>query len=141
LQPFDDADERRLLEPGCLTASKQPWSVTPPPQNTARAVRVPVMFTWLLFAVATAYRRQGEPGEVGAEPLGWQRWRRQLLEQTRDQVIVCAPRHDGIVHRAEDSMRLGAKRKDGPPGLGTRPAVLGRYGLTAHGGAFCRNFR
>jgi hypothetical protein len=36
--------------------SKQQWSLKHPPQRTARAVRVHVMFTLLLFALATAYR-------------------------------------------------------------------------------------
>ena len=72
--------------------------------------------------------------------MGWQRWRRQLLEQTRDQVIVFAQGHYGIFHLAEYSMLLGAKLKDVPPGIGTLPEVLARYGLTAHGWTLCRNF-
>ena len=133
LQPFDDDDDRRLIENCCIKESKQQWSVTHPPQKTARAVRVHVMFTLLMFALATAYRLQCEQEEVGAEPIGWQRWRRQLLEQTRDKVIVYAQGHDGIFHMAEYSMLLGAKLKDVPPGIGTLPEVLARYGLTAHG--------
>ncbi len=133
LQPFDDDEERRLIEHCCIKEGKQQWSVKHPPQKTARAVRVHVMFTLLMFAVATAYRLPCEPDAVGAEPIGWQRWRRQLLEQTRDKVIGFAPGHYGIFHMAEDSMRLGAKLKDVPPGIGALPEVLARYGLTAHG--------
>jgi hypothetical protein len=62
----------------------------PSTQKTGRAVRVHVMFTLLIFALTTAYRLQGEQEDPGGEPVGWQRWRRQLLEQTRDQVIVFA---------------------------------------------------
>ncbi len=91
------------------------------------------MFTVLMFALATASRLPCEQEEVGAEPIGWQRWRRQLLEQTRDQVLVCAQGYYGIFHMAEDSMLLGAKLKDVPPEIGTLPAVLARYGLTADG--------
>ena len=91
------------------------------------------MFTLLIFALATAYRLPCEREEVGAEPIGWQRWRRQLLEQTRDQVIVFAQGDYGIFHMAEYSMLLGAKLKDVPPGNGSLPEVLVRYGLTAHG--------
>ena len=48
-------------------------------------------FTLLMFALATAYRLQGAQADsAGAEPVGWQRWRRLLLEQTRNQVIVAS---------------------------------------------------
>jgi hypothetical protein len=65
---------------------------------------VPVVFTWLMFALATAYRLPCERKAWGGEPVGWQRWRRQLWEQSRDQVIVCAQGHDGIFHLAEYSL-------------------------------------
>ena len=65
--------------------------------------------------------------------MGWQRWRRQLLEQNRDQVIVCAQGYYGIFHLAEYSLLLGAKLKEVPPGIGTLQEVLARYGLTDHG--------
>ncbi len=91
------------------------------------------MFTLLMFALATAYRWQDAKAALRAEPVGWQRWRRQLLEQSRDQVIVCAQGHNGIFHGAEYSWLLGAKRKDVPPEIGTRQEVLATYGLTAHG--------
>ena len=54
LQPFDDDDERLLIEHGSIKESKQQWRVKHPPQQTARAVRVHVMFTVLRFALATA---------------------------------------------------------------------------------------
>jgi hypothetical protein len=44
---------------------------------------------------------------VGGEPVGWQRWRRQLLEQTRDQVLVWAQGDDGIFHLTEYALLLG----------------------------------
>jgi hypothetical protein len=46
-------------------------------------VRVPVVFTLLLVALATAYRRPYEREATAGKPIGWQRWRRQLLEQTK----------------------------------------------------------
>jgi hypothetical protein len=54
LQPFDDEDDRRLSENGCIKEAKQQWDLDHPPQKTARAVRVPVMFTLLMVALATA---------------------------------------------------------------------------------------
>ena len=133
LQPFDDYDDRSLIENCCIKESKQQWSLKHPPQKNARAVRVHVMFTLLLFALATAYRLQCEQADTGKEPVGWQRWRRQLLEQTRDLVIIFAQDAYGIFHIAEYSLLLGVKLKDAPPGIGTRQQVLATYGLITHG--------
>ena len=91
LPACDDDDDRRLLAHGCIKEAKQQWDLKHPPHKHARAVRVHVLFTRLLFALATAYRLQGERVALGGEPVGWPRWRRQLMEQNRDQVIVCAP--------------------------------------------------
>jgi hypothetical protein len=131
LRGFDDYDDRSLIENCCIKEAKQQWELGHPPQKNDRAVRVHVVFTLLLFALATAYRRQCEREATGDEPIGWQRWRRQLLEQTRAQVIVFAQGCYGIFHLAEYSLLLGVKLKDKPPGIGTRPEVLAKYGLIA----------
>jgi hypothetical protein len=89
-QPFDDDADRRLSEHGGIKEAKPPWELGHPPQNTERAVRVQVLFTWLMCALATAYRLPCEHEARGGEPVGWQRWRRQLLEQTRELVMVLA---------------------------------------------------
>jgi hypothetical protein len=133
LPPFDDDDDRSLLENCCLKESKPPWSVQQPPKKTARAVRVPVVCTLLMFALATAYRLQGEQADTGGEPRGWQRWRRQILEQTRNHGIVLAQNGYGIFQMAECSLFLGVKLKDGPPDISTRRQILAKYRLTAHG--------
>jgi hypothetical protein len=104
LRPFDDDDDRSRIENCCIKATKQPWDLGHPPQQHDRAVRVHVMFTLLMCALATAYRLQCEQEAMGGEPVGWQRWRRQLLEQTRDRVIVFAGRSYGIFHLAEYSL-------------------------------------
>jgi Transposase DDE domain len=132
LQPFDDYDDRSLIENCCIKESKQQWSLKHPPQKTARAVHVHVMFTLLMFALATAYRLQCEQADVGGEPIGWQRWRRQLLEKTRDHVIVFAGDYYGIFHMAEYSLLLGVRLKDVPPGIGTRQEILVKYRLAGH---------
>jgi hypothetical protein len=133
LPPFDDYDDRSLIENCCIKESKQQWSLKHPPQKTARAVRVHVLFTVLMFALATAYRLQAEQDDLGKAPVGWQRWRRQLLQKTRDYVIVFARDCYGIFHMAEYSLLLGVRLKDVPPGIGTRQAILAKYRLAAHG--------
>jgi hypothetical protein len=133
LQPFDDYDERSLIENCCIKETKQQWHLKCPPKKTARAVRVHVLFTLLMFALATAYRLQREQEETGGEPVGWQRWRRRLLEHTRDLVIVFAKGSYGIFHIAEYSLLLGVTIKDRPPGIGTQQQILAKYRITAHG--------
>jgi DDE family transposase len=133
LQPFDDDDDRSLIEHCYIKESKQQWSLKHPPQKTARAVHVHVLFTLLLFALGTAYRWQCEQEATGRESVGWQCWRRQLLERTRDHVIVFAQDCYGIFHMAEYSRLLGVKLKDRPPGIGTHQDILAKYGLPAHG--------
>jgi hypothetical protein len=87
------------------------------------------MFTLLMFALATAYRLQCEHDATGEELVGWPRWRRQLLEQTRDKVIVFAQGYYGIFHIAEFALLMGAKLKDVPPGIGPRQDILAKHGL------------
>ena len=132
LQPFDDDDDRSLIEHCWSTEAKQPWDLGHPPQKTERAVQVHVLFTFLMFALATAYRLQCEQAPRRAEPVGWQRWRRQLLEQTRDKIIVFAQRWYGIFPIAEFALLVGVKLKDVPPGIGTLQEVLAKYRLTGH---------
>jgi Transposase DDE domain len=132
LQPFDDDDDRRLIENCCIKEAKPQWELGHPPQKTARAVRVHVVFTVLMFALATAYRLQGEQAATGGEPVGWQRWRRQLLAHTRNLVIVFEGAY-GIFHLAEYSLLSGVKLKDVPPGIGTLPEILAKYRLEVHG--------
>jgi Transposase DDE domain len=133
LQVFDDYDDRSLIENCCIKACKQQWDVGHPPQKTERAVQVHVVFTLLMFALATAYRLQCEREATGGGGVGWQRWRRQLLEQTREQVIVFAQGIYGIFHLAEYSLLVGVKLKNPPPGLGTRQGIVAKFGrITQH---------
>jgi hypothetical protein len=133
LQPFDDYDDRSLIENCCIKEAKPQWDLGHPPQKTDRAVRIHVMFTLLIFALATAYRLECEREARGGEPVGWQRWRHQLLEQTRDLVIVFAQGYYGIFHLAEYSLLLGVKLKDVPAEIDSLQQVLVKYGLTSRG--------
>jgi hypothetical protein len=73
LRPFDDYDDRSLIENCCIKEAKQQWDLGHPPQKTARAVRVHVVFTLLMFALTTAYRLQCAQEATRGEPVGWQR--------------------------------------------------------------------
>jgi hypothetical protein len=49
-------------------ATTQPWDLGHPPQKHDRAVRVQVICTWLLVALATASRLQCAQAAMGASP-------------------------------------------------------------------------
>jgi hypothetical protein len=132
LQRFDD-DDRSLIEHCCIKETKQPWDLGYPPQKSERGVWVHMMFTLLLFVLATAYRLQCEREALAGDAVGWQRWRRQLLEQTRDHISVFAQDCYGIFHIAEFVLLVGVKLKDVPPGVGALQEILARYELTAQG--------
>ena len=141
LQVFDDDDDRSLIENCCMKETKQPWELGHSSQKTQRAVRVHGMLTLWMFALATAYRLPCEQEATGGAPIGWQRWRRQLLEPTRDKVIVVAQGYDGIFHIAEFALLMGVHLKDVPPGVGTRQEILATYSLPPETSFLCWNFR
>jgi hypothetical protein len=69
--PFDDYDDYNdcsLIENCCIKACKRQRELGHPPQKTDRAVRVHVVFTLLMFALVTAYRRQCEQETTGGSP-------------------------------------------------------------------------
>jgi len=129
---FDAYDDRRLIENGCIKESQQAWNLKHPPQKTERAVQGHGFFTLAMFALATAYRGRAEQAAGGDEPVGWQRWRRQLLQQNRDKVIIFAQGWYGIFHVADYSLLLGVKLQEPPPEIGSRRDVLKKYGLLGH---------
>jgi hypothetical protein len=126
---FDGDDDRNLTANCGFQATKQPWDMGHPPQKTERAVRVHMVSTRLMFALATAYRLLREQEATGAEPVGWQHRRRQPLEQTRELVIAYAQGYYGIFHLAEYSLLVGVKLKDRPLGIATRQDILAKYRL------------
>jgi hypothetical protein len=68
-------------------------------------------------------RLPGEPEIIGEEPVGWHGWRRQLLQRTRDEVIVCAQYGYGIFHVAEVMLKQLLL------GIGTHQELPGKMGL------------
>jgi hypothetical protein len=132
LAAFDAYDDRSLIANCCIKESKQGWNLKHPPQKTERAVQGHVFFTLAMFALAPAYRLEAEQATVGDEPMGWQRWRRQLIQQNRDKVIIFAPGWYGIFHVAEDSLLLGGKLQELPLEVTSRRDVLKKYGLMGH---------
>lgn len=150
---FDDYDWRSVIENGIFKEGKHPWHLEHAPQKTEAAVLVQCYFTLITMALCTAFRLQqardaaeAQPADVAAEAggpaaaaqaissvllggEGTARWRRRLKQENRDQVIVFVGVWYGIFHLAELAILSGLRLKTLPPALGSREAVLARYGL------------
>ncbi len=145
---FDTYDGRSLIENGLFREGKGPWVLEHAPQKTENAVIVHVVFTLAVMALATAYRiwsRQQERAEEAKTEMGKTRtgialldgegttaWRRRLLQENRDKVIVFVGDHYGIFHATEFAILGGLRIKPQgiPPELGSPADILARYGLS-----------
>ena len=90
------------------------------------------VFTLLMSALAAVYRLPCEQETFGGQPMGWQRWRRCLLEQMRELVIVLAQGAYSISHLAAYSLLIGVKLKEVRLGIGPRQDILAKYRLISH---------
>ena len=135
---FDDYDWRSVIENGIFKEGKHPWHLGQFPQKTEAAVVVHCFFTLAMMALCTAFRLWQAQPAAGAAPAltsgllqgeGTDRWRRRLKEANRDHVIVFVGAVYGIFHMAEVAVLSGLRLKTLPPELGSRQAILARYGL------------
>lgn len=61
---------------------------------------------------------------------GTTRWRARLKQENRDKVIVFVANVYGIFHMAELAVLVGIRLKELPPDLGSKEAILTRYGIS-----------
>lgn len=155
---FDTYDWRSVIENSIFKEGKYPWHLRCFPQRTEAAVVVHCHFTLAVMALCTAFRlwqASGAPEDPAPAPAlpappppparppalaptlstallggeGTERWRRRLKEENRDRVIVFLGPLYGIFHLAEVAVLTGLRLKTLPPEVGTRQAILARYGL------------
>ena len=134
MRPFDDDDDRSLIENWCTEEAKQSWELGHPPKKSERAARVGCMWSspcsclpWPRgIGFGLSKRLQG------VSPVGWQRWRCQLIAQTRDKVIVFTHGFYGLPHLAEYSLLIGVKLKERWAVIGTHQDIFAKYGLLSH---------
>jgi hypothetical protein len=89
-----------------------PLSATPSMLNLTESSPIPTLSTARFFGEGTA------------------RWRARLKQENRDKVIVFVADVYGIFHMAEFAILMGVRLKELPPHLGSREAILTRYGLS-----------
>ncbi len=142
---FDTYDWRSVIENGIFKEGKHPWHLGHFPKKTEAAVVVHCHFTLLVMGLATAFRlwqaqQASAPTpqrETSAslstallEGEGTARWRRRLKEENRDKVIVFLGEAYGIFHLAELAVLSGMHLHRLPSHLGSRQAILQRYGIS-----------
>lgn len=143
LGPFDDYDQRSLIENGIFREGKQAWNLALAPMKTEAAVKMHVIFTLAVMALTTGYRlweqqpaatEEAAPAPVEFSILqgqGTRAWRRQLIQENLDYVIVFVGPAYGIFHAAEFAILSGIriKQKGLPSALGSPEDILRRYGI------------
>src|SRR5216684_5300988 len=142
---FDRYDGRSVIENGIFKEGKYPWHLGRFPKRTEAAVIMHVHFTLLVMALCTAFRlwqaQQAAPSTPQTENRpslstalldgeGTARWRLRLKEQNRDKVIVFLADAYGIFHLAELAILTGMRLHRLPSHLGSRQAILQRYGIS-----------
>ena len=142
---FDRYDGRSVIENGIFKEGKYPWHLGHFPKRTEAAVIMHVYLTMLVMALCTAFRlwqaHQAAPpppsSEQGARVStallageGTARWRLRLKEENRDKVIVFLADAYGIFHLAELAILTGMRLHRLPSHLGSRQAILERYGIS-----------
>ena len=142
---FDRYDCRSVIENGIFKEGKYPWHLGRFPKRTEAAVIMHVHFTLLVMALCTAFRlwqaQQAAPPTPQTENRpslstalldgeGTARWRLRLKEENRDKVIVFLADAYGIFHLAELAILTGMRLHRLPSHLGSRQAILERYGIS-----------
>jgi hypothetical protein len=142
---FDSYDWRSVIENGIFKEGKHPWHLGRFPKKTEAAVIVHCHFTLLVMALCTAFRlwqaqqAAALPQQSKVHPSvsiallageGTARWRRRLKEENRDKVIVFVADVYGIFHLAELAVVSGLRLQRLPSQLGSRQAILERYGIS-----------
>jgi hypothetical protein len=131
-----------VIENGVFKEGKYPWHLGHFPKKTEAAVIVHCHFTLLVMGLCTAFRLwQAQQAStlpqtaaglssalLGGE--GTARWRQRLKDENRDKVIIFVGEAYGIFHLAELAVLSGLRLQRLPPHLGSRQAILERFGIS-----------
>jgi len=134
LKVVDDYDGRSLIENGIFRTGKQDWHLNHPPKRTAHAFKVHVYLTFMMIALTTAFREykiKEEEKEKKGVDTGITRYRRKIVAENMDKVIVFIRNLYGIFYMYELSVILGGSVKDCEKVMGAnyKEIILGRYDL------------
>ena len=134
LKVVDDYDDRSLIENGIFRTGKQDWHLTHPPKKTAHALKIHVYLTLMMIALTTAFREfkiKEEEKEKKRIETGIERYRRRIVAENMDKVIVFIGCSYGIFYAYELSVLLGGSVKDCEKIMGPdyKKTILQKYDL------------
>ncbi len=134
MKVLDNYDERSLIENGIFRTGKQDWYLKHPPKNTAHAFKVHVYLTLMMIALTTAFREfkiKEEEKERKRIVTGIERYRRKIVAENMDKVIVFIGCMYGIFYAYELSVILGGSVKDCEKVMGAdyKQIILQKYDL------------
>ena len=142
---FDTYDWRSVIENGIFKEGKHPWHLLNFPKRTEAAVVVHCHLTLLVMGLTTAFRlwqkQQATAPTALTEVLptlssallggeGIARWRKRLLEENRDKILVFIGQDYGVFHLAEFAILTHLPIRILPSSLGSPQAVLQRFGIS-----------
>ena len=117
--PFDDYDDRSRIENEINRELQQHWFIERPPQRTAKAAELHVLFVMLAFAMTQGFRlweeQQLAEDEVkGTSTLG--EYVRGLQRENHDRVVVFLDDQYGIFYTSDIILMFGRRVRDPAPG-------------------------
>jgi hypothetical protein len=134
MKVLDDYDDRSLIEDGIFRTGKQDWNLKHPPKRTGHAFKVHVYLTLMMIALTTAFRefkiKEEEKDKRGLET-GIERYRRKIVAENMNKVIVFIGCVYGIFYTYELSVILGGSVKDCEEtmGLDYKSIIFQKYDL------------
>ena len=132
LRPYDRYDKRSDMENGLFREAKQAWFIQRPARATERAFRAHVYLTIITMALTTAFRTwldQQSKKELAGEDTGIRRYRRQILQENANKLIVFNGGRYAILEAYELVILCGraVAMPRGIPGTITIADILRKY--------------
>ena len=126
---FDEYDDRSLIENLLFRETKQGWHLEKSPKKTSRAMTAHAILTMATHALTLAYRdhkneelkkeKEEENTNHRSFLLGSRRWRREIIKEEQDYIIIFIKDKYGILHVAEFATMGGFKVRQAPEGMKT----------------------
>lgn len=137
LAVLDDYDERSRIENQGHRELKQSWYLERPPQRTAKATEIHVLFVLVAYALTSGYRAwldaQVRQEDVGQSATLGEHVRR-VEAENRDKLLVFVGDAYGIFYSSEYSMLLGRTvKRPNPKAASTVEVLLDRLRAVAPG--------
>lgn len=130
---FDEYDRRSTIENTCFREAKEKWHLEKHPKRSEAGVRVHTCFTFLCMGLVRAFRAHKAEAQEQAKQgrvLGIERYRRELLKENLDKVMVFVGERYGIFRTYEIALFAGWRVLEQEEAGITRETVLARYGIT-----------